>query len=75
MKRKFVLLAVAVIFCIGSVAAQTSDTQFALFKRTIAPVMRWGENGILTVPKATTLGRANFFIGAMGQKEHVTNFV
>lgn len=68
MKRKIVLLAVAVILCIGSVAAQTGDTQFALFKRTIAPVMRWGENGILTVPKATTLGRANFFIGAMGQK-------
>ncbi len=68
MKRKFVLLAVAVIFCIGSVAAQTGDTEFALFKRTIAPVMRWGENGILTVPKATTLGKGNFFVGAMGQQ-------
>ena len=42
MKRKFVLLAVAVIFCIGNLAAQTGDTEFALFKRTIAPVMRWG---------------------------------
>ena len=68
MKRKFVLLAVAVIFCIGSVAAQSGDNEFALFKRTIAPVMRWGENGILTVPKATTLGKGNFFIGAMGQQ-------
>ncbi|MCE1195352.1 hypothetical protein LWX53_02495 [bacterium] len=68
MKRKFVLLAVAVILCIGSVAAQAGDTEFALFKRTIAPVMRWGENGILTVPKATTLGKGNFFVGAMGQQ-------
>lgn len=68
MKRKFVLLAVAVILCIGSVAAQTGDNEFALFKRTIAPVMRWGENGILTVPKATTLGKGNFFVGAMGQQ-------
>lgn len=68
MKRKIVLLAVAVILCIGSVAAQTGDTEFALFKRTIAPVMRWGENGILTVPKATTLGKGNFFVGAMGQQ-------
>jgi hypothetical protein len=68
MKRKLVLLAVAVILCIGSVAAQTGDNEFALFKRTIAPVMRWGENGILTVPKATTLGKGNFFVGAMGQQ-------
>lgn len=68
MKRKFVLLAVAAIICIGSVAAQAGDNQFSLFKRTIAPVMRWGENGILTVPKAATLGKANIFIGAMGQK-------
>ena len=68
MKRKLVLLAVAVIFCIGSVAAQSGDTEFALFKRTIAPVMRWGENGILTVPKATTLGKGNFFVGVMGQQ-------
>jgi len=67
MKRKFVLLAVAVIFCIGSVAAQTDDAEFALFKRNIAPVMSWGENGIITVPKATTLGKANIFVGAMGQ--------
>jgi hypothetical protein len=68
MKRKFVLLAVAVILCIGSVSAQSGDNEFALFKRTIAPVMRWGENGILTVPKATTLGKGNFFVGAMGQQ-------
>lgn len=68
MKKRFPLLALALLLCIGSAAAQTADTEFALFKRTIAPVMRWGENGILTVPKATTLGKANFFIGAMGQQ-------
>lgn len=68
MKKRLLLLALALLLCIGSAVAQTEDTQFALFKRTIAPVMRWGENGIMTVPKATTLGRANFFVGAMGQK-------
>ncbi|MFA5851592.1 MAG: hypothetical protein WC820_02740 [Spirochaetales bacterium] len=68
MKKRLLLLALALLLCIGSAVAQTEDTQFALFKRTIAPVMRWGENGIMTVPKATTLGRANFFAGAMGQK-------
>lgn len=68
MKKRFPLLALALLLCIGSIAAQTEDSEFALFKRTIAPVMRWGENGIMTVPKATTLGKANFFIGAMGQQ-------
>ncbi|HWR12434.1 MAG TPA: hypothetical protein VN445_11465 [Rectinemataceae bacterium] len=68
MKKRLSLLALALLLCIGSAVAQTEDTEFALFKRTIAPVMRWGENGIMTVPKATTLGKANFFIGAMGQQ-------
>lgn len=68
MKKRYLLLALALLLCIGSAFAQTEDTEFALFKRTVAPVMRWGENGIMTVPKATTLGKGNFFIGAMGQQ-------
>jgi hypothetical protein len=68
MKKKLLLFSIAILLCVGQAFSQTSDTEFALFKRTVAPVMRWGENGILTVPKATTLGKANFFIGAMGQK-------
>ncbi|MFA6366863.1 MAG: hypothetical protein WCX13_06700, partial [Candidatus Hydrogenedentales bacterium] len=68
MKKRLPLLALALLLCIGSAVAQTENTEFALFKRTIAPVMRWGENGIMTVPKATTLGKGNFFIGAMGQE-------
>ena len=68
MKKRFLLLAVALLLCMSSVVAQTEDAEFALFKRTVAPVMRWGENGIMTVPKATTLGKANFFAGAMGQQ-------
>jgi hypothetical protein len=68
MKKKLLLLAFALVLCIGNAVAQTEETEFALFKRTIAPVMRWGENGIITVPKATTLGRGNFFAGGMGQK-------
>jgi len=68
MKKRLLLLALALLLCIASAVAQTENTEFALFKRTIAPVMRWGENGIMTVPKATTLGKANFFIGAMGQQ-------
>ncbi len=68
MKKMLPLIAAALLLCIGNAAAQTEESEFALFKRTIAPVMRWGENGIMTVPKAATLGKANFFIGAMGQQ-------
>jgi len=68
MKKRFPLIVLALLLCAGTAFAQTAGTEFALFKRTVAPVMRWGENGILTVPKATTLGKANFFIGAMGQQ-------
>ena len=65
--KKRVLAIAALVLCAGIAAAQSEDAEFAFFKRTIAPVMRWGENGIITVPKATTLGKANFFLGIMGQ--------
>jgi len=65
--KKRVLVIAALILCAGIAAAQSEDREFALFKRTVAPVMRWGENGIITVPKATTLGKTNFFFGLMGQ--------
>jgi hypothetical protein len=68
MKKRWLLILVVLTMCAGLAFAQSDDSAFALFKRTITPVMRWGENGILTVPKATTLGRANFFVGAMGQE-------
>jgi len=67
MKKRLLVIA-ALVLCAQIAAAQSADKEFALFKRTVAPVMRWGENGILTVPKATTLGKANFFLGIMGQQ-------
>jgi hypothetical protein len=66
MKKRLLVIA-ALILCAGIAAAQTEGAEFALFKRNIAPVMSWGENGIISVPKATTLGKANFFFGLMGQ--------
>lgn len=68
MKRKFVMTFIVLFLLIEFAVAQSEDAEFAFFKRTISPVMSWGQNGILTVPKATTLGKANFFVGAMGQK-------
>lgn len=67
MKKRLPLLALALLLCIGAAVAQTEETEFALFKRSVSPVMKWGENGILTVPKATTLGKMNFYGGIQGQ--------
>jgi hypothetical protein len=35
-----------------------------MFKRSVSPVYSWGENGLITVPKATTLGKMNFHFGS-----------
>lgn len=71
MKRKFLLLAVVLILCIGSAYGQSVEAEFAMFKRIVSPVMKWGVNGILTVPKATTIGKLNFYVAGMGQEAGV----
>ena len=62
------MLVLTLIVFTGMLSAQTSETEFAFFKRTIAPVMAWGENGVLTIPKATTLGKLNFYVAGLGQQ-------
>lgn len=49
------------------VSAETRESEFALFKRTISPVYKFGENGIILVPKATTQGKWNFYGGVNAQ--------
>lgn len=71
MKRRALLLAVALILCIGSMYGQSVEAEFAMFKRIVAPVMKWGVNGILTVPKANTIGKLNFYTAALGQEAGV----
>lgn len=68
MQKKLVLLTVLILIAAAAVSAQTAETEFALFKRMISPVMKWGENGVLTVPKATTVGKTNFYAGLVGQE-------
>lgn len=68
MKKKLLLLALALVLCIGNAAAQSVEAEFAMFKRIISPVMKWGVNGILTVPKANTIGKLNFYTAAMAKE-------
>lgn len=49
-------------------AAETAASEFALFKRTMTPVWQWGENGILTVPKAPPIGKYNIYAALSGQE-------
>lgn len=68
MQKKLALLTVLILIAASLASAQTAETEFALFKRMISPVMKWGENGVLTVPKATTIGKTNFYAGLSGQE-------
>jgi hypothetical protein len=68
MSRKLLMFLVLFLLCFSHIFASSDEVDFALFKRTIAPVMKWGENGVLMVPKATTVGRTNTYIGIMGQQ-------
>jgi hypothetical protein len=43
--------------------AGTSASTYALYKQSISPAMSWADNGILTVPKANTIGRNNINFG------------
>ncbi|MCX8013099.1 MAG: hypothetical protein N3A02_02260 [Rectinema sp.] len=71
MRKRLSLLTVLILISAIGVFAQTAETEFALFKRMISPVMKWGENGVLTVPKATTIGKTNFYAGLVGQEAGV----
>ncbi|MDD5711541.1 MAG: hypothetical protein PHY31_02150 [Smithellaceae bacterium] len=61
------LLFVLSIYEVPRAGAATTESDFAMFKRIISPAYKWGENGLLTVPKATTIGRYNFYLAANAQ--------
>ncbi len=73
MYKKLLIFTVMLLLCLGQLIASTEELEFALFKRTVSPVMKWGENGVLTIPKATTIGRTNVYVGAMGQEAGMLN--
>ena len=46
-------------------AADTTSSEWELFKSNISPSMMWGEDSIMLVPKANTLGRGNLYLSTM----------
>ncbi|NQT59940.1 MAG: hypothetical protein HQ557_13230 [Bacteroidetes bacterium] len=73
MNSKLLLLFVLFLLCVSLLFAGDGELEFALFKRTVSPVMKWGENGVLTIPKATTAGRLNAYVGIFGQQAGTIN--
>jgi len=69
MKKLLVTLALASLIAIlpGIAGAETAAGEFALFKRTNSPAWQWGENGVLTVPKANPIGKYNIYAALAGQ--------
>ena len=63
MKRLVSLVASSAIFMGMNLNAETVASEFSLFKRVISPSMNWGENGLMLVPKAQTIGKGNVNIG------------
>lgn len=69
MKTKQTILAIFLWLLMCSVVlAETRESEFALFKRTISPVYRFGENGVILMPKADTIGKWNFYAGINAQE-------
>lgn len=66
LKRVLLVLTALAVFCQTGWAA-SKQSEFALFKRTISPVYKWGENGAITVPKAIPCGKGNVYFGASAQ--------
>ena len=46
-------------------AADTTSSEWELFKSNISPSMMWGEDSIMLVPKANTMGRGNVYLSTM----------
>lgn len=68
MSKKLLIFLILILVVFSHVYSDSGQLDFALFKRTVSPVMKWGENGVLTVPKATTVGRTNAYLGVFGQQ-------
>ncbi|MGM5484191.1 MAG: hypothetical protein ACQER9_04735 [Nanobdellota archaeon] len=70
MKNRVILVLTLVFLVVSAsfVSAETRQSEFAMFKRSVSPVYSWGKNGIITVPKATTIGKWNVFLGGSVQE-------
>ena len=62
--KKFYFLMALFMLLSSNAFAETKDSEFALFKRNISPAMMWGEDGLMLVPKANTMGKGDLYLSA-----------
>jgi hypothetical protein len=66
---KFKLLGLALLILLGTVAtasAATTGLDWAFFKNYMAPAWVWGQNGLITIPIAETLGKGHVALSFNG---------
>jgi len=71
MKRVLLFTLLGCFTLSAQMASASQESEFALFKRTISPAYKWGENGVLTIPKADPVGKYNLYLGANVQDSGV----
>ncbi len=62
MNLKKIVMLISILFSL--VYAETKDEEYALFKRTISASMMWGEDALILVPKANTMGKGHIYISS-----------
>ncbi|MBU1171708.1 MAG: hypothetical protein KKD44_19315 [Proteobacteria bacterium] len=65
--KKMALTAVVLFWMCQTASAASKQAEFALFKRSISPDYKWGENGVITIPKAIPTGKWNIYAAASAQ--------
>lgn len=65
--KKAALTTFALLWMCQTASAASKQAQFALFKRSISPDYMWGENGVITIPKAMPTGKWNIYAAGNAQ--------
>lgn len=65
--KKMALSAIVLLWMCQTATAASKQSEFALFKRSINPDYKWGENGVITIPKAIPTGKWNIYAAGSAQ--------
>jgi len=65
MKKFLCTSLIAACLGTGLFAADTTSSEWELFKNNISPSMMWGEDSVMLVPKANTLGKGHLYLSTM----------
>lgn len=71
--RKTALTAIVLFWMCQTASAASKQSEFALFKRCITPDYKWGENGVITIPKAIPTGKWNIYAAGSAQDAGTIN--